>query len=158
MDGRRPYELLAELKESFRQLETSSPDMLRKAFIRAMPDKIKSVLVAAAKYTPIDGLVEIADNMLSNPSEATVSAVELPEASSSPRNTLDSIQQQIEDLRMEVMHISSGSSFGQHKRRNLCYYHSKFGNRAYKCVSPCDWKENPPKQLRPRRGNWRQEN
>lgn len=161
LDGRRPYELLADLKANFRHLDSDSGSMLREAFIRAMPESIKNVLIAAAKYTPIEGLVEIADNMLTQHRGVPVNTIDLPSSSavaqeSRSSNATESIQQQIDDLRMEVMQIAAGPNSKYAKRRTLCFFHQKFGTRAYKCVQPCDWKPNPSRRFK--RGNWFQGN
>ena len=156
LDGRRPYELLSELKENFRHLDSTSENMLRESFIRAMPDTIKNVLIAAAKYTSMDGLVEIADNMLSKHNDRSMNYVNTPEEPRESVDAINAIQQQIQDLKIEVMNISRDSTHRQVKRRVLCYYHRKFGTRAYKCNQPCNWKENRTNNFK--RTSWNQEN
>lgn len=129
-------------------------DFLKTIWTSRLPSSIQAVL-AAQPTTPLATLAEVADRVNDIvPSSPTVAST-----STSTQNTLDQMAKMIADLTQQVQALtahqtrrprsmsrgryrrtrSSSRSCSSHKRYPTCWYHTKFGTKAKKCVKPCDF-------------------
>lgn len=152
LDNRRPYELLAELRRNSENLNGFSYEMLREAFIKAMPDYVRRVLIPMLKTTSLDTLAEIADHLISAERDSKMSSGIHSIEQDKPSEGKPALEQQIAELQEQIASLSynGGTSYQQ----KLCFYHRKFGYRAFRCVQPCQWRSSRRPTMR---GNYRRQ-
>lgn len=130
-------------------------DFLKTIWTSRLPHGIQTVLAGQSPSASIDDLADLADrvNDLASPSlnVAGVSGVQ--------GSILSELKQEVAELRKQFQKLASErnsrprSRAGQggrstsrqrsqssYKKFPVCWYHSKFGEKATKCVRPCDFK------------------
>ncbi|GBO30590.1 Retrovirus-related Pol polyprotein from transposon 297, partial [Araneus ventricosus] len=146
LGDKKPSQLLHEMQDlSMGKIEESVMRMLwfqrlpitTQQILSASTDKLASLALAADKIAEVSGV------------GTCVNSVEVESA------RLNRLEAQISELTFAVQQIQSNykrfRNASPHRRyrtrfssRNssFCWYHSKFGKKAHKCVAPCDFSEN----------------
>ncbi|XP_025265574.1 uncharacterized protein LOC112638296 [Camponotus floridanus] len=136
--------------------------VLRTLFLEQLPDNVRSIL-AISEVTDLSKLAMQADKItdMSRVSVTQVNAVaKLPHsgeatASCELKAAIDAIAEQLKELRSAqqrdrsksrgrdkyARRNKSRSKSQEHHESNTCYYHRKFGQKAFKCLLPCEWKD-----------------
>lgn len=138
--------------------------MLKSLFLEQLPEWVRSILVVADE-DDLTKLAALADKIMeSSPRAAYPVVTELHGEAQLPapaimaitssnealRQLITRLEQQVRELREEVRgeQRSRSRSRSQHNSRQrsssrrsngLCFYHSKHGASAIKCVAPCNW-------------------
>ncbi|XP_058814445.1 uncharacterized protein LOC131678379 [Topomyia yanbarensis] len=134
----RPTHLLAKMQEKSAGLNVNE-NLLKMLFLQRMPAHIRPVLTIS------DGtlakLAEMADKMLEQPQDSTVST------SSTANDQLDRMNKQIEVLSADIRRLKanpdtyrSRSSSRSRNSNDLCWYHQKYGAKAQRCKQPCQFR------------------
>lgn len=153
LGDRKPSQFLRHLR-SLAGATLSDDNILRQLWLRRLPQHVQGILAAQADLT-LDRIADIADKIV----EAQPAAANVYAATTSP---LSNLLQKVEELSAQVAALASSSGRCRSRNRSssrsrqssraatpdrasrLCWYHKKFGPKALKCISPCDWKaENP---------------
>ena len=140
--------------------ETISHELLYKLWLRKLPQIVQAHLTTCNSQN-IDERVSLADRIYEISSKRQVSAVE-----HNSRNNIEfSIQQLTEltanlcqNLNKVILEVGELKYRGRSQERNnsnnrnfsrrrsnsrnnteFCWYHSRFGDRAYKCIKPCNF-------------------
>ncbi|XP_061394020.1 uncharacterized protein LOC133329557 [Musca vetustissima] len=135
--------LLSEMR-SLPQDKVSN-DILKQLWMQRLPSQMKTVL--SVNKNSLDKLSTMADK-IADSSESDV-------CSFSPSNTrLEEIEKKLQTLCTQIdsfrkSRSRSKSSTSRNRRSNsgskskpYCWYHFKFGEKARKCIAPCNYK--PP--------------
>jgi len=149
LGSRKPSQLLREM----RSLAGSQvkDDFLRTLFIRQLPLSIRSVL--AFSTDSLDNLAIMADRIIEfTPSQPQFNAeVKNPaeETTSGPQeNRLARLETHVSQLSSAIdrLQVCSGcagrNNNHQPSKKDIstrCWYHSKFGTKAHKCIQPCNF-------------------
>jgi hypothetical protein len=156
LGDRKPSQFLRHLR-SLAGVDVPD-DFLRTIWISRLPHGIQTVLAGQPTTAVIEDLADLADrvNDLAS-STPRVAAV----ASDVPSSVVDEIRKEVSELRRQLQNMaydrssrgqrrssqrpSSRSSSRQRSSSNyrkfpLCWFHSKFGEKARKCIRPCDYK------------------
>ena len=151
LEGRRPFAVVAEIKEKSRRLNITSEDVLRETFLNSLPENVRGIMIPQAYSLSLDELAQTADNLISNQSSHSAVA-----SVSQPSGNDDAIQQ-LQSQVGEIFEKINAMTFNSSKNKQFCYYHKRFGKAAFKCQNPCDWQPSNnthfEKLNRPRRGN-----
>ncbi|XP_037298950.1 uncharacterized protein LOC119190677 [Manduca sexta] len=155
LGDRKPSQFLRHLK-SLAGPTFTDDNILRQLWLRRLPQHVQGILAAQADLG-LERIADIADKIVeAQPATANVCAT-----AAAP--SLTTLMEQIEELRKQVAALSStrtgrfrsrdrSSSRRRQSSRNTtynarssCWYHKKYGTKANKCVTPCNWEsENPP--------------
>ena len=153
LGDRKPTQLLRHMQTLLgpKQAEFDQ-ELLRELFTQRLPTDVQQVLAATPPDTNITALAEIADRVL-EVNKSSVCAVKSER--SNPQedliNMVSDLTKQIAELSADVQKLKSQRgrstsrkrSDSSRKRTNgLCYYHRKYGSKAYKCQSPCSFQGN----------------
>lgn len=140
----KPSQLLKRMKDLANG--KIDDDVLKTLWIERLPETIRAVI------TIVDGdtaqMARQADKMLEVQSFSSVAAVQ----SANP------LQAEIEALRKEIASLKAGNSTKQSENQQnrsrgrskskvrfpFCRYHYRFGDKAKKCVEPCQYKNLTP--------------
>lgn len=147
LGDRKPSQFLRHLR-SLAGTAFSEDNIIRQLWLRRLPQQAQAILAAQADLN-LEKVAELADKIVElAPSLAVCSTSTL---------SLDSLARQVELVSHQVAALSrqqrrpsrdsstsSSRSTGRFKR---CWYHRKWGKKAAKCVSPCDWKSEKPGNL-----------
>lgn len=129
-------------------------DFIKSIWLSRLPSSLQPI-VASQTLLPLDALAELADrvNDIASPTQ------HVAETSTSPLDALTrqvtELTKQVNALSMEVQHRPRSRDRGQqrprgrspsyrshsnYRRQPICWYHFTYGNKAIKCVKPCDFK------------------
>lgn len=131
-------------------------DFVKTIWSSRLPHNMQQII--ASQTAPLETLADLADRIQDIAPPAPV--VASTSASSQSGSTMDEMVRQIAALTRKVDELMSERSRSRnrsphHSRRRsssarrsssrynkqpLCWYHAKFGNKAHKCISPCDHK------------------
>lgn len=140
-------------------------NMLKLMWLRQLPPSVTSVL-AATEELSMDKNTQIADRIHEHVNDAEVSSINKQETTVNDciEKRLASVATQLENMQLDISalankqgnnrwhntqrnvhtsHSRPRSMSRERYRRNngLCFYHKKFGRRAYKCTTPCSWNQ-----------------
>lgn len=165
LGDRKPSALLREMRRLAG--ENSSNDMLRELFFKQLPDNVTSVL-KIVDVTDLDKAAAAADKVLESPAPV-IAAYSASSALAKPPNqstsNLTEITAQIASLTNAVKELAAHQQYRQPRqpyrsnfrsrsqsrarnrsptpKREMCYYHYRFGNDARHCRPWCkrysDW-------------------
>ncbi|XP_043262992.1 uncharacterized protein LOC122403507 [Colletes gigas] len=124
-------------------------EFLRSLWLSRLPGYVRGILSVSAK-SDLNTLAEIADNILENTANGCVMAV------GTKHGVNDGLEKKVEDLEKNFMafvrevkatleEIRSGMKYNYRSRSRsntpmrsqICFYHKKFGGKAYRCIAPC---------------------
>lgn len=155
LGDQRPSQLLRRMRELARD---KMPDAtLRMLWIGHLPAATRAVL-AVSDESKLDSLAAMADKMHEQIKEvnSVCSCHSQPSTSQQQTSSEQNIISMIESLTKEVAALkmdresrqqpqryrSRSRSKSRDRRSGSCYFHRKFGKKAYRCRSPCDYKKN----------------
>lgn len=161
LGDRKPSQFLRHLKSLAGA--NVSDDFLRTIWVSRLSHGIQTVLAGQTPSACIDDMADLADRIheLASPSpQYAVASTSQPQ--SSPGSALEALTREVAELRRQFQNLASERSSRTHtrsarstQRRSvsrsrrsqsnyrkfpLCWYHSKFGEKANKCSAPCDYK------------------
>ncbi|CAE1231487.1 unnamed protein product [Acanthosepion pharaonis] len=153
-DGRTPSQLLRYMKSRLGK-NTMADSILKSLWLDRLPTTITQILAPMSENTSIDELADAADRIFSQLDNQTT-PVHSAEATGDHRSleiTVEELQRQVMDLTLALK--SRGRSRFPSRRRfrsrprsssrdkdatpTMCYYHRRFGSKAYYCVKPCTY-------------------
>lgn len=142
LGDRRPSRFLRELQQLGGTLVTA--DVIKSIWLRGLPHRMQ-VALAASEHQDLKKLSEVADRIaeVTETRYEEVAAVKLarpPHHEERLLSTLEKLTERVAAL--ESREIGSGpdmKSKSKSQGKGLCFYHSRFGNKAKKCVAPCNW-------------------
>lgn len=151
-----------------------SDAVLRTLFMEQLPGNVRSIL-AINEVTDISKLALQADKIteMSRGSVAQINSDREPrraahrakqsimEDSSATETAVEEVRIVLDTFTKKIMRMERGSHRARSKSRNrygprvraksprpkprMCFYHRKFGKDAYRCLTPCTWKEGEQK-------------
>lgn len=159
LGDRKPSQFLRHLKSL---AGANVPDdFLKTIWVSRLSHGIQTVLAGQSTSSSIDDLADLADRIheLATPSPSVASTSQ-PQAS--PGSAIEALTREVTELRKQFEKLASERSSRPHSRSShsphrrsasrsqrsqsnyrkfpCCWYHSKFGEKASKCVTPCDYK------------------
>lgn len=147
LGDRKPSELLRVMK---RRAESHHlpEEVLLELFLQHLPSSVQSIL---ASVTPLSlgKAADIADRIM----EVTPISVSSVSVSSQNKNFEDLLTELKRlNMRIDTIERSRSQSRNRFQKRNrsnsehkisdFCWYHTKFGEKALKCVPPCTYSKN----------------
>lgn len=149
LGDRKPSQFLRHLQSLAAQ--QIPDDFLRTIWISRLPLNIQTVL-AAQPSAGLDILADLADRIR----DIAPSTQQVASTSSTQALNLDAMAREIAELRQQVKTLtmrgnrrprshsrhrdrSSNRSQSSHNRYPICWYHSRHGEKAHKCIKPCDF-------------------
>ena len=126
---------------------------LRELFLQRLPGSVRMVLASTGNAMSLEALAQMADKIV-EVATPTISAINAPHISSE----VDQLRKEVAHLReiISSLNTSPGSSRPSRSRGRspsphpanstptTCRYHVRFGEKARKCISPCDYSGNEP--------------
>ncbi|KAL0831366.1 hypothetical protein ABMA28_002191 [Loxostege sticticalis] len=129
-------------------------DFVRTIWTSRLPHNMQQIIASQAT-SPIETLADLADRIQDIAPPAPVVAA--TSSSRSSNSILDDMARQIAELTKKVEALSSqqrsrpryqsshrqrsrSRSKSRYRKHPLCWYHAKFGSKASKCISHCDFK------------------
>lgn len=164
LGDRKPSQFLRHL-QSLAGL-TVPDDFLKTIWISRLPHGIQSVLAGQPKQTLLEELADLADrvNDLASTSPRVAAVNEIP------GSVIHDLLKEVAEMRKELNklaldrgsrsqpHTSRASrrsrSTSRHRSQSnyrkfpVCWYHGQFGDKAAKCIRPCDYKSENAKGSR----------
>lgn len=146
LGDRKPSQFLRHLR-SLAGSAFADDNIIRQLWLRRLPQQAQAILAAQADLG-LDKIAELADKIIEVAPMPTVCATAAP-----PELTLATLAKQLEEVSHQVAALSrqqrdrpsrdrSTSSNRSSSNSKWCWYHKRWGTKAAKCISPCDWKEN----------------
>lgn len=151
LGDRKPSQFLRHLQSLAAYQITD--DFLRTIWISRLPTNIQTVL-AAQPSANLEILADLADRIR----DIAPSTQQVASTSSNQVFNLDNMAKEIAELRQQVKTLtmtmqnqqrprsrsrhrdrSSTRSQSSHNRYPICWYHSKHGDKANKCIKPCNF-------------------
>lgn len=128
--------------------------LIKELWWRKLPQDVQ-FLLAPGQDLPMERLVEMADNAMQYRSPAVASIKPAAPSHSSTETLLQAIMERLEDMQVgRQPRGSQPNAAPQTNRRKrsrtpntapkLCWYHTRYGQDAKKCIQPCTWKGNKP--------------
>lgn len=164
MGDRNPSQFLRHLRHLAGP--TIPNDFLRTVWSSRLPENLQTIVASQAHKLPLEELAELADRVHdvvvpSSPQVAAATACSSRYNQPTQGSTLDIMARQIADLTKQVSALTaavdrarprtrqtegrrsrtpSRRSQSNYRKFPLCWYHHKHGERASRCVPPCDYK------------------
>lgn len=136
----RPTHLLAKMQELSSGLNVDE-SLLKMLFLQRLPAYIRPVL--SINDGSLSKLAEMGDKMMDLVPQAA--AVKVPVSDNSQENLADQIAALTAEIqRLKARPERNRSRSASRNRRNdnndtICWYHRKYGSRADRCRSPCQF-------------------
>lgn len=158
LGDRKPSQFLRHLKGLAGSSVTD--EFMKTIWISRLPVNIQTVLAGQPAATSLDDLSDLADRVHDIiPPAPKIAAV----SDGVPSSIINELAHEISELRKQFQNLSEGRSSrsrtpasrskrspsrqrsqSNYRKYPVCWYHSKFGEKAGKCIRPCDYKaENP---------------
>ncbi|KAM8702111.1 hypothetical protein ACLKA7_017676 [Drosophila subpalustris] len=144
LGDRRPTQLLNELRGLAK--DRINEDFLKSFWMQRLPPHAQAILQAS--NDDLSGMAKLADKILEVEGLAhmNVASVAVPAGSTSlPAHSLHEIVTRLDSLEKRIRSRSRSQSRSLANRDQIsspseCWYHSKFGSKATKCMPPCSYK------------------
>lgn len=153
---RSPSAFFRDMENSMGSSSFVNSHLLKRLWLRKLPEAVK-VAITSSHLEDIQTLLTLADNVWEVTHTSSISSIaSKPSASSSNRE--DKLIEAINALSIEVSSLKKNFSerrrnFGGYQggrsrsrsrsrsrqNRNYCWYHTNFGDRASKCIQPCQY-------------------
>ena len=147
LDDRTPSQLLRRMKQLLGGEATGGGSFLKELFLQWLPPHVRMVLASVKESDDVEALAVLADKI------AEVAPPPIAPVEVSP------LAAEVEQLRTEIAALKTlfrsfspppskpASRFRRSpspaqirsRPRGLCWYHSRFAERATKCQQPCSW-------------------
>ena len=145
---RKPSEFFHDLSKLALNNSLINNDLLIKLWMRKLPPTIQ-INLTSSKLTSLNEKLTLADKIYEISNKPQVSSVTsiTPTSNDIFQNFIQittNLAEKVDNLSREVSEIRNvsgniNSINKSHKNRIFCWYHKKFGNKAMKCISPCDY-------------------
>lgn len=143
---RKPSEFFHDLSKLALNNSLINSELLIKLWMRKLPPTIQ-INLTSSKITSLNEKLTLADKIyeISNKSQISSVASATPTPNDLFQNFIKittNLAEKVENLSRDVSEIKNGNISSIHKsnkNRIFCWYHKKFGNKAMKCISPCDY-------------------
>ena len=155
----RPTQILRSLE---RQLEgmKADPVLLKQVFLQKLPSAAKSIVAANSDKMTATELAELADRVYEHlPEYSGCNSVAHGEHENIATSSNFSVRlSRLEAMMSQMLSHTNNNGGNNHRRRQFsrsrsrsrfnpqgqyCFYHWKFGDKATKCTSPCQWNAKP---------------
>lgn len=161
MGDKSPSEFYRALKKLAGPSSPVGDDLILKLWLNRLPNLINIALIPLKK-TDMDSIMTTADQIweaLSTASGSTSSVNAI--ASSSEDARFKKLESEMKELKSMIANISCRPKFRSRSRgrsfnrsrsndsrsksnHSMCWYHYKFGEKAHKCIEPCEGKTKFP--------------
>lgn len=159
---RKPSQFLRHLK-SLAGASLSDLNILKQLWLRRLPQNVQVILASQPELT-VEQLASLADKiteLTGQPNSVCSTAVvceSVPKVATPTQTMLANLTNKVEELTKIVNALSvRDHSFSRDRSRSrnrnsrasspagnkLCWYHSRFGHKASKCVTGCTWTASP---------------
>ena len=144
LGDRKPSELLRVMRRLYNDETDTDSELLKELFLSRMPKEIRVVLVSTNTTTSLEDLAEMADEMV----DCTLQTDNPPFFShNSQVSELQQLRDEVATLRLHKQrHPGTGTvSNNPHHQAShgFCWYHTRFGQQAQKCMPPCSFAKQP---------------
>ena len=145
LGDRKPSQFLRHLK-SLAGPTVVQPNLLRHVWLRRLPAQVQTVLATRPELS-LEQISDLADKIVEISRVSVVHAV--AHNSDQVISSTDSILEAVKQLTLEVNELRSRHQKPQRPRarsrsrtsknssEQLCWYHFRFGEKARKCLPPC---------------------
>lgn len=147
LGDRKPSQLLRVIRDTSRGLFTE--EAVRISWMNQLPPQIKAVL-AADDNRSLDALAETADRIMECCETPAIAAVAVAHGSADScqncrelAKSVDTLQEQVAALDMKSKNqpcTRCQNTSPLRSRKKLCFYHKRFGVKATRCRSPCEFR------------------
>ncbi|XP_059060189.1 uncharacterized protein LOC131853339 [Achroia grisella] len=159
LGDRKPSQFLRHLK-GLAGIDVPD-DFLKTIWISRLPHGVQTVLAGQPATTHVDDLADLADRV----NDLTVVSPRVASINQASSNTeLSDLRREVAELRRQMQSLTTNRGIQQqHQQRPsrrttrsrsrsksrsqsnyrkfpICWYHSKFGDKASHCIHPCDFK------------------
>lgn len=132
-------------------------DFLRTIWISRLPHGVQTVLAGQATSTSLEDLADLADRV----NDLTSSSPSVAAVNEMPGSVIHDLVKEVAELRRQLQNLSTDRnsrarsrstrprgnrsksrqrSESNYRKFPLCWYHGKFGDKADRCIRPCDYK------------------
>jgi hypothetical protein len=150
----KPSQLLSKFR--YNAGKNFNDESIKELWLKRLPQQVQLVLTAFENDFPLNTLAERADNVLETMGNLQINTVEKPSGTvnvpfSHSDQLLDFKNEMLTEMNRLINSINIRSrtpnrsnsrnrrfrSNSRGKNKNLCYYHSKYGDKALKCLPFC---------------------
>ena len=155
LDGKRPTQLAAEIRQKFREVGLAADEMVIKSkLLTAFPASSRAALVGHDDL-PLESFVKVADSMLavtqttqpSNPFQIAPIHDKPQNDFIKSQNDFHRSQHNFAKSRNESLQRYTVRTFYSNQRPVVCNAHIFYGDRARTCRHWCRWPNKPNKIL-----------
>lgn len=152
LGDKKPSQLLREMREL--AANDAKDDMLHTIWIQRLPADVQPML-AMSETMDLNSLAEMADRIMDSRSNQYVMATttkiepgiaavtgELIRKMADMQTTLLKCLSEINELKQQRPSRARSEGPRREKtptRQGICFYHRKFGDKATRCLTPCDF-------------------
>ena len=132
----KPSQLLCKMKSVVSGLAIDE-SLVRNRFLKSLPPHAQTILRVSGELDSLDELARHADLILAVPFVPVQTSV----------SQVEQLQGQVEAMTQEIEKLRAGiptkppTSRQKESRRMVCWFHTRFGNKARKCEPPCSFHE-----------------
>jgi len=163
LGDRKPTQLLRHMQGLLGSNITFDAKILRELFTQRLPTHVQTVIAATPAETSIEALATIADRVMEVDSTNNICIAQVKSRVNQKTTSANDLEQQVTDLVKQVSNLTtlvekltandrsrsrtptrfqSTEQRSQTPQRDVCFFHHKFGDKARKCRSPCNYKGN----------------
>ena len=166
LGDRKPSEFFRRLKTLAGNSDLVPTKLILELWLRRLPPVVE-VAVKSSNKTVTDDLLQVADSVFEvhQRQQGSVYAISSHSTSDQAITELTLQNQQLRSEMSEIRKLLSNLSVGNSSQRarsnsrrrgfsrsrsntrsndqDICWFHRKFGNKAQKCTSPCNFKNDP---------------
>ena len=157
---RTPSQLLRHMKSLVNQ-DDMSENAIRRLWLDKLPTATTQILTPSIEEVSLEKLADIADRIHVNFNDKRVAAVRslsLPSA-----EEFYQLKEEVKNLTIQLQALlhrpqhnphfrgrsnsrgrQSNSRSRDRSKADICYYHKRFGDRAYRCITPCTYAKPTP--------------
>lgn len=152
LEDKKPSQLLREMEELSNGAINN--EILQELWMDCLPLQIKTLLISSGKHNLYDR-ANLADQILEQTDENYVMATSSSHTNITTteitniykkieemQEALNTCINEIKDLKATKRKPTVFNSNAQNQRErnsNFCFYHEKFGTRAFRCIAPCQF-------------------
>lgn len=155
LGDRKPTQLLRRMQQLLGDHLGATPDnaFLKELFLQRLPANVRMVLASADATSDLSKLADMADKIIEVATTPTVAAV------STQVSEIHQLRAEVTRLAELVAALTQSRPRREHSRSRsrrsptpvradsqstrdanpICWYHTKFGDAAKKCLQPCNW-------------------